>query len=328
MEQQERIRRANEDRPPKPIDPVERAAAVEAMVLRYPLELHPTLRWLIERFPFAFAPEDDRVRPLKIGIDREVLAIAAVEASWVTADDLRRVLGRWVAAPLYRFNLRRGKRRRNLDGLRCECQQSSLRTKTTLKKAKIPAKRAALEADRLRTEASESLQKGVAATGMQVADAIGALLRSATESDVPWSELSELWLRLRRAKRSNKRHRHEDSQKRAQTLLSANDYAKLHALAVARGDDAIAGFLADELERLANALDENEVQLMRRSLRLPERRRLGTARAVLQEDMSKLSSLLAATPSVAKAFFDAARVELSAQAFARITAIPGSAARA
>ncbi len=317
-----RLAQDNESRPPQPIDPSIRSEAKAALMAKFPDEFHTALSWLIERFPYAFTPETDRVRPLKIDVDKDILEIAALEATWLSAEQLSRVMDVWVKMPAYRFAVRQGKRRRDLYGQRYEKMSPAHRGIPNSKKP--PKLLAEEEANKWITQfrnvvndpstAPDDLKKP-----SLVINKLREIIPLLSMANPARDELSQLWLELRKKRRDEIRKLREDILDRAKSLLPQDTYEQIEAKARTRNsDDALAQSLAVEHERLAYAIDQNELVLLRRHLSRDDRVLAGREQSALQQEISSISKLIAATPSTARIFAEAAADVLPGHQFKQL----------
>lgn len=319
-----RLAQDNESRPLQPIDPSIRAEAKAALLARFPDECQAALSWLIERFPYAFTPETDRVRPLKIDVDKDILEIAAFEATWLSAELLSRVMDGWVKMPAYRFAVRQGKRRRDLTGQRYEKMSPAHRGIPTSRKP--PKLLADDEADKWVTQFRDIVKDPSTAPAdlkrpSLVINKLREIIPLLSMSNPAREELSQLWLDLRKSRRNEIRQLREDIIDRAKGLLPQDTYAQIEAQARTRNsDDAMAQSLAVEHERLSYAIDQNELVLLRRHLSRDDRVRAGREQSTLQQEISSISKLIVATPSSARTFAEAAADVLPGHEFKKLAA--------
>ena len=313
----------NESRPPPPIDPAVRSAAVAALLATFQDEHHATLSWLIERFPITFSPETDRIRPLKIGIDKDIMAIAATEATWLRLEVLSEVLTHWVKLPAYRFSMRQGKRRRDLFGQRYE--KMSPEHRRIPKPPQLPKLLTDDEAEMWLTQFRKIVKDSRSApdtlnSPSRMISQLRELIPSLSTAHPAREELAGLWLHLRKQRRLEIHRLREEIIGRAEHLLSPDVFAQIDVQSRTQvTDDAQALLLADEHERLAFALDENELVLMRRHLSRVDRRRMGVERESLQREMSGISKQIDVTLSLARAFAKIAGKVLPRQQFKQLS---------
>lgn len=320
MDKQEILALANRERPPSWIDPAERASSLAALLLkRYPIDERPTVQWLVERFPIAFAPESERIRPLKIGVHLDILAIAATEAEWLDSNILSHVLRRWVSAPAYRFAIGQGKRRRDLQGMRCATITPAERGS-----CRPAVKRLKRISDEELTQRIEELRNTLIETqddrkrSAVVVDEVREILRSLPNEHPASDELTGQLLRLIDARRRVLHRLHGDLYTIARQVLSPERFVQVDVVARSHGDNDAAAALSNEFEQILRALDANELVLMRARRSSVERRRIVQERQTLEQERSRVSALIEATPSVATAFVKAASTMVPADEYKRV----------
>lgn len=312
MNKQQILAMADRDRPPATIDPAERASSLSALLNTYPIEHRPTVHWIVNRFPIAFAPENERIRPLKIGVHLDILAIASNEADWLDPNILSLVIRQWVSAPAYRFAIRQGKRRRDLQGMRCATISPAERAfaKPTVKRTKSISDEVITQRMEYLRNISIQSQTDRKNTASDV-DEFREILRCLPNNHPSCEELTGQLLRLIEARRRVKRRLHVDLFTCAHQVLRPETFARVDAFAKLHGDDAASAALSNEHEQISRTLDTNELMLIRGRLSNDDRQRLVQERQALDQELSRITNLIEATPSVATAFVKATYTMLS-----------------
>lgn len=302
------LEEANRDRPLREFDPEVREKWTRIVLSDIPQRARADAAWLIARFPHTFAPEPTRVRPLKIGIDRDIVEVAASEGRAISPDVLGAILRKWTGRKAYRLALRAGRRRRDLKGLRCALVRPEEREMAAKTIAGIETQRkltteAALAAGEVLQRARDALTGAATASPADIQaarDAAMKSLRALTITHPLVPELRAVAIELAALWRRKQRDRQLEHGKlfvtAARTVLTAEQF---HAIAARTVTDAArTAQLEQDFANAANARDAAEIYLLARGLPDNERRGYVDECATQAERMRAARAELESAPFV------------------------------